>query len=93
MNVDYFDDEKTTRGKKNTSSSKTPVLDNFSRDLSKLAEMGKLDVSIGREKEVKRLAQILSRRKKNNPLILGEAGCGKTNLIEGIALMISKDLN
>jgi len=90
MNVDYFDDEKTTRGKKNTSSSKTPVLDNFSRDLSKLAEMGKLDVSIGREKEVKRLAQILSRRKKNNPLILGEAGCGKTNLIEGIALMISK---
>jgi ATP-dependent Clp protease ATP-binding subunit ClpC len=90
MNVDYFDDEKTTRGKKNTSSSKTPVLDNFSRDLSKLAEMGKLDASIGREKEVKRLAQILSRRKKNNPLILGEAGCGKTNLIEGIALMISK---
>jgi ATP-dependent Clp protease ATP-binding subunit ClpC len=90
MNVDYFDDEKTARGKKNTSSSKTPVLDNFSRDLSKLAEMGKLDVSIGREKEVKRLAQILSRRKKNNPLILGEAGCGKTNLIEGIALMISK---
>jgi ATP-dependent Clp protease ATP-binding subunit ClpC len=90
MNVDYFDDEKTTRGKKNTSGSKTPVLDNFSRDLSKLAEMGKLDVSIGREKEVKRLAQILSRRKKNNPLILGEAGCGKTNLIEGVALMISK---
>jgi ATP-dependent Clp protease ATP-binding subunit ClpC len=90
MNVDYFDDEKTTRGKKNTSSSKTPVLDNFSRDLSKLAEMGKLDASIGREKEVKRLAQILSRRKKNNPLILGEAGCGKTNLIEGVALMISK---
>jgi len=90
MNVDYFDDEKTTRGKKNTSGSKTPVLDNFSRDLSKLAEMGKLDMSIGREKEVKRLAQILSRRKKNNPLILGEAGCGKTNLIEGVALMISK---
>ena len=90
MNVDYFDDEKTTRGKKNTSGSKTPVLDNFSRDLSKLAEMGKLDASIGREKEVKRLAQILSRRKKNNPLILGEAGCGKTNLIEGVALMISK---
>ena len=90
MNVDYFDDEKTTRGKKNTSSSKTPVLDNFSRDLSKLAEMGKLDMSIGREKEVKRLAQILSRRKKNNPLILGDPGCGKTNLIEGVALMISK---
>ncbi len=90
MNVDYFDDEKTTRGKKNTSGSKTPVLDNFSRDLSKLAEMGKLDMSIGREKEVKRLAQILSRRKKNNPLILGDAGCGKTNLIEGVALMISK---
>jgi ATP-dependent Clp protease ATP-binding subunit ClpC len=52
--------------------------------------MGKLDASIGREKEVKRLAQILSRRKKNNPLILGDPGCGKTNLIEGVALMISK---
>ena len=90
MNVDFFDDEKTTRGKKNTTGSKTPVLDNFSRDLSKLAEMGKLDMSIGREKEVKRLAQILSRRKKNNPLILGEPGCGKTNLIEGVALMISR---
>jgi ATP-dependent Clp protease ATP-binding subunit ClpC len=90
MNVDFFDDEKTTRGKKNTTGSKTPVLDNFSRDLSKLAEMGKLDMSIGREKEVKRLAQILSRRKKNNPLILGDPGCGKTNLIEGVALMISK---
>jgi len=90
MNVDFFDDEKTAKGKKNTTGSKTPVLDNFSRDLSKLAEMGKLDMSIGREKEVKRLAQILSRRKKNNPLILGDPGCGKTNLIEGVALMISK---
>ena len=88
MNVDYFDDEKTTRGKKNTSGSKTPVLDNFSRDLSKLAEMGKLDMSIGREKEVKRLAQILSRRKKNNPVLIGEAGVGKSSIVEGIALLI-----
>ena len=91
MSVDFFnDDEKTVRGKKNTTGSKTPVLDNFSKDLSKLAETGKLDMTIGREKEIKRLAQILSRRKKNNPLILGDPGSGKTNLIEGVALMISK---
>jgi len=90
MNVDYFDDEKAMKGKKSNSGSKTPVLDNFSRDLSKLAELDKLDVSIGRDKEVKRLAQILSRRKKNNPMIVGEPGCGKTNLVEGVALMISR---
>jgi ATP-dependent Clp protease ATP-binding subunit ClpC len=90
MNVDFFDDDKTMKGKKSNTGSKTPVLDNFSRDLSKLAEMGKLDMSIGRDKEVKRLAQILSRRKKNNPIIVGEPGCGKTNLVEGVALMISR---
>jgi ATP-dependent Clp protease ATP-binding subunit ClpC len=90
MNVDYFDDEKAMKGKKSNSGSKTPALDNFSRDLSKLAELDKLDVSIGRDKEVKRLAQILSRRKKNNPMIVGEPGCGKTNLVEGVALMISR---
>ena len=90
MNVDYFDDEKAMKGKKSNSGSKTPVLDNFSRDLSKLAELGVLDLSIGRDKEVKRLAQILSRRKKNNPIIVGDPGCGKTNLVEGVALMISR---
>jgi ATP-dependent Clp protease ATP-binding subunit ClpC len=90
MNVDFFDDEKAMKGKKSNSGSKTPVLDNFSRDLSKLAEMNKLDMSIGRDKEVKRLAQILSRRKKNNPIIVGDPGCGKTNLVEGVARMISR---
>lgn len=66
----------------------TPVLDNFSKDLNKLAEQGKLDPVIGREKEILRIAQILSRRKKNNPIIIGEAGSGKTAIIEGLATMI-----
>lgn len=68
----------------------TPVLDNFSKDLLKLAEEGKLDSAIGREKEIQRIARILARRKKNNPIIIGEAGCGKTNLIEGLAILIQK---
>jgi ATP-dependent Clp protease ATP-binding subunit ClpC len=55
--------------------SSTPVLDNFSRDLIKLAEQGKIDPVIGREQEINRIAQILSRRKKNNPIIIGEPGC------------------
>ena len=81
------DDEKTTSRKK-TSESQTPVLDNFSRDLNKLAELGKLDPVIGREREILRIAQILSRRKKNNPIIIGEPGCGKTAIIEGLAMKI-----
>lgn len=60
---------------KNRRTDKTPVLDNFSRDLIKLAEEGKLDPVIGREQEINRVAQILSRRKKNNPIIIGGAGC------------------
>jgi ATP-dependent Clp protease ATP-binding subunit ClpC len=68
--------------------SSTPVLDNFSRDLIKLAEEGKLDPVIGREREITRIAQILSRRKKNNPIIIGEPGCGKTAIVEGLAIMI-----
>lgn len=68
--------------------SKTPVLDNFGRDLTKLAEQGKLDPIIGREKEIERVAQILSRRKKNNPLLIGEPGVGKTAIAEGLALRI-----
>ena len=68
--------------------SSTPVLDNFSRDLIKLAEEGKLDPVVGREREITRIAQILSRRKKNNPIIIGEPGCGKTAIVEGLAIMI-----
>jgi ATP-dependent Clp protease ATP-binding subunit ClpC len=63
-------------------------LDNFSRDLNKLAEQGKLDPVIGRDREILRIAQILSRRKKNNPIIVGEPGCGKTALVEGLAIKI-----
>jgi len=65
------------KGKKSVDSS-TPVLDNFSKDLIKLAEQGKIDPVIGREREINRIAQILSRRKKNNPIVIGEPGCGKT---------------
>jgi len=74
--------------KKSSSDSSTPVLDNFSRDLIKFAEEGKLDPVVGREREITRIAQILSRRKKNNPIILGEPGCGKTAIVEGLANMI-----
>ncbi len=68
--------------------SKTPVLDNFGRDLTKIAEIGKLDPIVGREKEIERVAQILSRRKKNNPVLIGEPGVGKTAIAEGLALRI-----
>lgn len=68
--------------------SKTPVLDNFGRDLTKVAEQGKLDAIVGREKEIERVAQILSRRKKNNPILIGEPGVGKTAIAEGLALRI-----
>lgn len=69
---------------------KTPVLDNFGRDLTKLAEEGKLDAIVGREKEIERVAQILSRRKKNNPVLIGEPGVGKTAIAEGLAIRIIK---
>ena len=74
--------------KKTEVNSNTPVLDNFSRDLIKLAEEGKLDPVVGREDEILRIAQILSRRKKNNPIIIGEPGCGKTAIVEGLAMKI-----
>ncbi|MEI6123638.1 MAG: ATP-dependent Clp protease ATP-binding subunit [Bacteroidota bacterium] len=74
--------------KANDSKSKTPVLDNFGRDLTKLAEEDRLDPVVGREKELERIAQILSRRKKNNPVLIGEAGVGKTAIAEGLALRI-----
>lgn len=68
--------------------SKTPVLDNFGRDLTQMAEEGKLDPIIGREKEIERVAQVLSRRKKNNPVLIGEPGVGKTAIAEGLATRI-----
>ena len=74
--------------KKGTEKSRTPVLDNFGRDLTKLAEENKLDPIVGREKEIERVAQILSRRKKNNPILIGEPGVGKTAIAEGLALRI-----
>ncbi|HEX4887185.1 MAG TPA: ATP-dependent Clp protease ATP-binding subunit [Luteibaculaceae bacterium] len=70
------------------SKSKTPVLDNFGRDLTKAAEDGKLDPIVGREKEIERVSQILSRRKKNNPILIGEPGVGKSAIAEGLALKI-----
>jgi ATP-dependent Clp protease ATP-binding subunit ClpC len=87
---DLMDDDETMKSKKQkqNSDSSTPVLDNFSRDLNKLAEQGKLDPVIGRDREILRIAQILSRRKKNNPIIVGEPGCGKTALVEGLAIKI-----
>ncbi|MCC9168522.1 ATP-dependent Clp protease ATP-binding subunit [Pontibacter harenae] len=74
--------------KKAGEKSRTPVLDNFGRDLTKLAEEDKLDPIVGREKEIERVAQVLSRRKKNNPILIGEPGVGKTAIAEGLALRI-----
>lgn len=74
--------------RKRSSKSKTPVLDNFGRDLTAAAEENKLDPIVGREKEIERVAQILSRRKKNNPVLIGEPGVGKTAIAEGLALRI-----
>jgi ATP-dependent Clp protease ATP-binding subunit ClpC len=88
MNELMDDDDMKTSRKQKTSDSSTPVLDNFSRDLNKLASEGKLDPVIGRDREILRIAQILSRRKKNNPIILGEPGCGKTAIVEGLAMKI-----
>ena len=90
MHNDLMDDDEKMMSKKQkqSSDSNTPVLDNFSRDLNKLAEQGKLDPVIGRDREILRIAQILSRRKKNNPIIIGEPGCGKTAIVEGLAIKI-----
>lgn len=73
---------------KTSKKSKTPVLDNFGRDLTDLAEKGKLDPVVGRQKEIERVSQILSRRKKNNPMLIGEPGVGKSAIAEGLALRI-----
>jgi len=87
---DYADEESqfTTPKKVSDIKSKTPVLDNFGRDLTKAAEEGKLDPIVGREKEIERVSQILSRRKKNNPILIGEPGVGKSAIAEGLALRI-----
>ena len=90
MSVDFFEEGPTTNPKKVRKGSNTPILDNFSRDLIKMAEEGKIDPVVGRDKEVKRIAQILSRKKKNNAVIVGEAGVGKSALVEKLALMIYK---
>lgn len=78
----------TPSNQKGAKKSKTPVLDNFGRDLTSLAEQNKLDPVVGREKEIERVSQILSRRKKNNPLLIGEPGVGKSAIAEGLALRI-----
>ena len=94
----YDDDEereeygqmKKPTGNLGTGKSKTPTLDNFGRDFTALASEGKLDPVIGREKEIERVSQILSRRKKNNPLLIGEPGVGKSAIAEGLALRINQ---
>ena len=84
----YEEDEGTRFQRKGSTKSRTPVLDNFGRDITKLAEEDKLDPIIGRENEIERVSQILSRRKKNNPILIGEPGVGKTAIVEGLALRI-----
>jgi ATP-dependent Clp protease ATP-binding subunit ClpC len=89
MPVDFFEEPQSKAKPKRTGST-TPILDNFSRDLNKLAEEGKIDPVVGRDKEVRRISQILSRKKKNNAVIVGDAGVGKTALVEKLALLIVK---
>ena len=81
-------EEPRQRSKDTTKSSSTPILDNFSRDLTMLASLDELDPVIGRKNEIRRIAQTLSRRKKNNPILIGEPGCGKTAIVEGLAMII-----
>ena len=86
-----FEEEDAGRyQRKGSSKSRTPVLDNFGRDITKLADEDKLDPIIGRENEIERVSQILSRRKKNNPILIGEPGVGKTAIVEGLALRINQ---
>lgn len=83
-----FSGSVSSKKSKAAKKSKTPVLDNFGRDLTEMANEGKLDPVVGREKEIERVSQILSRRKKNNPLLIGEPGVGKSAIAEGLALRI-----
>jgi ATP-dependent Clp protease ATP-binding subunit ClpC len=84
----YSQQQRSTKGVASQPKSKTPVLDNFGRDITRLAEMNSLDPIIGRDTEIERVSQILSRRKKNNPILIGEPGVGKTAIVEGLALRI-----
>lgn len=88
LHDDDDDIDDNFKQKKNSGTSKTPILDSYSRDLTKFAEEGKLDPIIGRLKEIERVSQILSRRKKNNPILIGEPGVGKSAIAEGLAIKI-----
>ncbi len=84
----YSQQQRSSKSSSTQTKTKTPVLDNFGRDITRLAEMGSLDPIVGRETEIERVSQILSRRKKNNPILIGEPGVGKTAIVEGLALRI-----
>ena len=86
--ADDFDEMGGLKGKKSSNKSNTPVLDNFGRDITDIAAKGGIDPIIGRDEEVERVSQVLSRRKKNNPILIGEPGVGKTAIVEGLALKI-----
>ena len=97
LDEDQFNDElnendRFRKAKRKNDNSKTPVIDNFCRDISKAVENGQIDPVVGRTNEIKRISQILSRRKKNNPVLIGEPGVGKTSIVEGLAQLI-KDTN
>ena len=83
-----YSQQKSQKAGAGQAKTKTPVLDNFGRDITRLAENGSLDPIVGRENEIERVSQILSRRKKNNPILIGEPGVGKTAIVEGLALRI-----
>jgi len=87
-NEEHDENESFRKPKNKDTKTKTPVLDNFCRDISKAVENSQIDPVIGRENEIKRISQILSRRKKNNPVLIGEPGVGKTAIVEGLAQLI-----
>jgi len=86
--ADDYDEMDGLKSKKGTTKSTTPILDNFGRDITEIASRGGIDPIIGRDEEIERVAQVLSRRKKNNPILIGEPGVGKTAIVEGLALKI-----
>ena len=86
----FFESSKSKKGSSPTSTSDTPALDQFGYDMTKAASEGRLDPVVGREKEIERVAQILSRRKKNNPVLIGEPGVGKSAIVEGLAMRINQ---
>lgn len=86
--ADDYDEMEGMKSRKSSTKSTTPILDNFGRDITEVAARGGIDPIIGREEEIERVAQVLSRRKKNNPILIGEPGVGKTAIVEGLALKI-----